>query len=111
MMREHAHKEGSLLGLAVERINRGEMPAPTEMPPGEQQQFTRLTLTYPPPHADEEDLLKPREVAKILRVDVTTVRRWIKKQLLPAILLPHQGKRQEYRIRRSTMREITTEPG
>jgi len=50
-----------------------------------------------------EDLLTVREVAKRLRVDDTTVRRWIKSGALEAITLPHRGKRQAYRIKRSTL--------
>ena len=52
---------------------------------------------------DEADLLTVREVAKQLRVDDTTVRRWIKNGVLEAITLPHRGARQAYRIRRSTL--------
>ena len=51
----------------------------------------------------ETDLLTVREVAKQLRVDDTTVRRWIKTGVLEAITLPHRGTRQAYRIRRSTL--------
>ncbi|GAC1350659.1 MAG: hypothetical protein NVSMB27_35270 [Ktedonobacteraceae bacterium] len=52
---------------------------------------------------DEEDLLTVREIAKKLRVDETTVRRWIKNGVLEAVALPHRGTRQTYRIRRSTL--------
>lgn len=52
---------------------------------------------------EESDLLTVREVAKRLRVDDTTVRRWIKTGILEAITLPHRGARQAYRIRRSTL--------
>lgn len=52
---------------------------------------------------DESDLLTVREVAKRLRVDDTTVRRWIKNGVLEAITLPHRGTRQAYRIRSSTL--------
>lgn len=52
---------------------------------------------------DEADLLTVREVAKQLRVDDTTVRRWIKNGVLEAITLPHRGARQAYRIRRATL--------
>jgi len=38
------------------------------------------------------------EVAHKLRVDDTTVRRWIKSGALPAIALPHTGVRRSYRI-------------
>ncbi len=50
-----------------------------------------------------EELLTVREVARRLRVDDTTVRRWIKSNALEAITLPHRGKRQAYRIKRSTL--------
>ena len=40
-----------------------------------------------------EDLLTVREVAEQLRVDDTTVRRWIKNGVLSAITLPHRGAR------------------
>ena len=55
---------------------------------------------------DEADLLTVREVAKQLRVDDTTVRRWIKNGILEAITLPHRGARQAYRIRRSTLNTL-----
>ena len=38
------------------------------------------------------DLLTIREVAQALRVDDTTVRRWVKQGLLEAVTLPHKGK-------------------
>ena len=50
-----------------------------------------------------EELLTVQEVAQRLRVDETTVRRWIKNGELEAITLPHKGKRQSYRIRKSTL--------
>lgn len=52
---------------------------------------------------ETDNLLTVREVAKRLRVDTTTVRRWIAQGLLDAIPLPHQGKRQGYRIRKQTL--------
>jgi len=54
----------------------------------------------------DSDLLTVREVAKRLRVDDTTVRRWIKNGVLDAITLPHRGTRQAYRIRRSTLERL-----
>jgi excisionase family DNA binding protein len=57
---------------------------------------------------DEADLLTVREVAQQLRVDDTTVRRWIKNGVLEAITLPHRGSRQAYRIRRSTLNALLT---
>ena len=59
---------------------------------------------------DEADLLTVREVAKQLRVDDTTVRRWIKNGVLEAITLPHRGTRQAYRIRRSTLEALLAPP-
>ncbi|MGH2479216.1 MAG: helix-turn-helix domain-containing protein [Ktedonobacteraceae bacterium] len=52
---------------------------------------------------EEADLLTVREVAQQLRVDDTTVRRWIKNGVLEAITLPHRGARQAYRIRQVTL--------
>jgi excisionase family DNA binding protein len=52
---------------------------------------------------EEADLLTVREVAQQLRVDDTTVRRWIKNGVLEAITLPHRGARQAYRIRQATL--------
>src|SRR5437588_6279807 len=47
----------------------------------------------------EENLYTVSEVAKRLRVNTTTVRRWISIGVLDAVILPHRGKRQAYRIR------------
>lgn len=51
----------------------------------------------------QEQLLTVSEVSEILRVDSTTVRRWIKQGILAAVELPHVNKRAAYRIRRSTI--------
>jgi excisionase family DNA binding protein len=71
-----------------------------------------LTLDQKEGHVvqDEADLLTVREVAKQLRVDDTTVRRWIKNGVLDAITLPHRGARQAYRIRRSTLDALLASP-
>ncbi len=53
-----------------------------------------------------KELLTVREIAAYLRVDDTTVRRWIKAGSLEAITLPHRGKRQAYRIRRTALDAI-----
>lgn len=53
-----------------------------------------------------DELLMVREVAKQLRVDATTVRRWIKQGTLQAVILPHTGKRESYRVRKSTLESI-----
>lgn len=55
---------------------------------------------------DAEELLTVREVARRLRVDDTTVRRWIKHGTLDAVSLPHVGKRQAYRVRRRTIEAL-----
>ena len=52
------------------------------------------------------DLLTVSEVADILRVDATTVRRWVKYGILAAISLPHARKRQSYRIKRETLEKL-----
>lgn len=52
------------------------------------------------------DLLTVSEVAEILRVDSTTVRRWLKHGILEAIELPHRGLRTSYRIRRATIDKV-----
>ena len=57
---------------------------------------------------DMEELLTVREVARRLRVDDTTVRRWIKNGSLDAITLPHRGARQAYRVRRATLETLLT---
>jgi excisionase family DNA binding protein len=56
--------------------------------------------------AKEPELLTVSEVARQLRVDDTTVRRWIKEGALEAVVLPHVGDRQAYRIRRSTLETL-----
>ena len=55
------------------------------------------------------DLLTVSEVARILRVDDTTVRRWVKQGALEAIVLPHVNMRQAYRIKRETLNKILAE--
>ena len=54
-------------------------------------------------NAQKKDLFTVSEVARRLRVDDTTVRRWIKSGALEAVRLPHRGKRQVYRIKKSTL--------
>ena len=55
------------------------------------------------------DLLTVAEVAQILRVDDTTVRRWIKQGVLDAVILPHIHERQGYRIKRETVERLLGE--
>ena len=52
------------------------------------------------------DLLTVTEVAQILRVDDTTVRRWVRQGALEAIVLPHVNERQAYRIKRETLNKV-----
>jgi excisionase family DNA binding protein len=52
------------------------------------------------------ELLTAKEVARLLRVDDTTVRRWIKEGTLQAVSLPHVGKRQQYRVHSRTVQHI-----
>ncbi|HJT54920.1 MAG TPA: helix-turn-helix domain-containing protein, partial [Ktedonobacteraceae bacterium] len=57
-----------------------------------------------------DELLTVREVARRLRVDDTTVRRWIKNGALEAVTLPHSGKRSAYRVKKSTMDKLLQGP-
>lgn len=59
----------------------------------------------------EETLYTVSEVAKRLRVDTTTVRRWISIGVLDAVILPHRGKRQAYRIRERTLDKLLQSSG
>lgn len=52
------------------------------------------------------ELLTVSEVARILRVDDSSVRRWIKRGTLEAFQLPHAGERAAYRIKRETLDTI-----
>ena len=52
------------------------------------------------------ELLTVSEVARILRVDDTTVRRWVKQGALEAVVLPHLNTRQAYRIKRETLDRV-----
>lgn len=58
---------------------------------------------------DTDPLLTVHEVAQRLRVDDTTVRRWITKGILDAVHLPHKNERQAYRIRQSTLSTLLQE--
>jgi excisionase family DNA binding protein len=54
----------------------------------------------------DDELLTVSEVADLLRVDDTTVRRWVKQGALEAVVLPHTGERQAYRIRKRTINRL-----
>lgn len=51
-------------------------------------------------------LLTVAEVARMFRVDDTTVRRWVKVGALEAVTLPHCNKRQSYRIKSETVNKL-----
>ena len=53
-----------------------------------------------------DDLLTVHEVATLLRVDDTTVRRWVKLGALEAVSLPRRGTHQVYRIKRSSLNTV-----
>ncbi len=60
--------------------------------------------------SQQENLLTVTEVARRLRVDSTTVRRWITNGVLEAVILPHQGKRLSYRVRQQTLDQLFMSP-
>lgn len=62
--------------------------------------FVSIGWLYTKGIAMDDELLTVGEVARRLRVDDTTVRRWIKDGTLEAVILPHLNERQGYRIRR-----------
>lgn len=57
-----------------------------------------------------EDLYTVKQVAQILKVDDTTVRRWIKRGELDAITLPSSGPRRNYRVRKSSLEQLFASP-
>lgn len=54
------------------------------------------------------ELLTISEVARALRVDDTTARRWAKLGVLEVVILPHANARQAYRVKRETLEKILT---
>lgn len=59
------------------------------------------------PQYEEDELLLVSDVARRLRVDSTTVRRWIHDGALDAVELPHvPGGRASYRVRLSTLKAL-----
>jgi excisionase family DNA binding protein len=55
---------------------------------------------------NDDELLTVEEVAERLRVDGTTVRRWVKIGALPAVELPRTGRNRKIRIRSSTLEKL-----
>ncbi len=56
--------------------------------------------------SDDDDLLTVQEIARRYRVDDSTVRRWIKSGVLEAVTLPGRGKRQVFRVKKSSLRKF-----
>ena len=56
-------------------------------------------------------LMTVGQVARILLVDDTTVRRWIKQGILESVQLPHRNKRQAYRVRADTVARLLQSEG
>lgn len=54
------------------------------------------------------ELMTVDEVARMLRVDPTTTRRWIKNGAMEAVTLPHVNKRCAYRVKREVVERILT---
>jgi excisionase family DNA binding protein len=57
----------------------------------------------------EQEYLTPREIAKLLRVDYTTVTRWIRTGALEAETI-REGRRNRHRIKKETI-ELLETPG
>ena len=71
---------------------------------------TPATVSDPSDLTHPSDVFTVAEVAQLLRVDDTTVRRWIKAGTLEAITLPHRGKHQAYRITRQKLETLLGGP-
>jgi excisionase family DNA binding protein len=59
---------------------------------------------------EDSELMTVSEVARGLRVDNTTVRRWAKQGVLEVVILPHLNERQGYRIKHSTYERLLNSP-
>jgi excisionase family DNA binding protein len=55
----------------------------------------------------EQEYFTPQQVAKRLRVDDTTIRRWIKTGILEAETI-REGRRNRHRIRKTTIEMLET---
>ncbi len=86
------------------------MPTPNNTTSGDRKGRSDKNLGDTTMAEEPERLLTVREVARQLRVDDTTVRRWIKSGSLEAITLPHRGRRQAYRIKQSTLDTLLKGP-
>jgi len=57
----------------------------------------------------EQEYITPRELAEWLRVNYTTVMRWIRTGILPVETI-REGRRNRHRIRRTTIEALETPP-
>jgi excisionase family DNA binding protein len=55
----------------------------------------------------EQEYFTPRQVARLLRVDYSTVMRWIRTGILPAETI-REGRRNRHRIRKTTIEMLET---
>ena len=55
---------------------------------------------------DKADLMTVKEVARKLRVHVTTVHAWLRNGIIDAVELPALGARRTFRIRRSAVEAL-----
>ena len=55
---------------------------------------------------EDNSLLTVNEISEVLRVNPTTVRRWIKSGALGAVSLPHANKRCAYRVKKETLKKL-----
>jgi excisionase family DNA binding protein len=66
-----------------------------------------MTLTAQTQNKNETtELLTVHEVAQILRVDDSTVKRWIRSGALAAVKLPSYGQRAHHRVRVATLEAL-----
>ncbi len=54
-----------------------------------------------------QEYLTPREIAKLLRIDYTTVLRWIRAGLLP-VETNQEGKRNRHRVKKAAIEALET---
>lgn len=69
-------------------------------------QINRNIVDTQVPLPKENELLTVNEVAVVLRLDPTTVRRWAKLGVLEVVVLPHRYNRRAIRIKRETLDKL-----
>ena len=65
--------------------------------------------TPAPVIGNDDELLTIQEVADVLRVDASTVRRWASTGALGVVILPHANKRRVYRVPKSVVEKLLSE--